>query len=72
MAEHPNPLVQAVAEQVAEHMDRILRHFQPGAKITVLVRSPEAPTGDRDFVLSNDQLDLAISALELGMLRVVG
>jgi len=64
MASHPNNRVQNVAEQVADHMDEILRFFKPGAKITVIVRRPEHPDGRQDFVLSNDTLDEAIAALQ--------
>lgn len=64
MADHPSAMVQEVSEHVADHMDAILKFFKPGAKITVLVRRPEAPDGRQDFVLSNDTIDAAIAALE--------
>lgn len=45
-------LVQA---DVADCMDAILRNFRSGAKITILVRQPDAPT--QDFVMTNDDLE---------------
>lgn len=58
-----NPKVQSVGEAIADHMDTILTYFKPGAKITVLVRRPEAPDGSRDFIQTNDTIDQAIAAL---------
>lgn len=37
---------------VATLMDEIAVPFQPGAKITVMVRTPDFP--DRDFLMTND------------------
>lgn len=65
MTLHPNPRVQDASEIVAEHMDAILRLFKPGAKITVLVRHPGKRDGSGDFVLTNDELPDAITALQL-------
>ncbi len=64
MAAHPSSAVQDVSEQVADHMDAILKFFKPGAKITVLVRRPEHADGKQDFVLSNDTIPDAIKALQ--------
>ncbi|MDQ0135719.1 hypothetical protein J2T08_003640 [Neorhizobium galegae] len=50
-----NALLQMGAEDVQEHMDAILAHFKPGAKITVLVRHPGMPTAD--FCMTSDDLD---------------
>ena len=50
-------------DEVAQHMDRILKCFKPGAKITVIVRSPQIP-GDTDFILTSDDLDEVISAIQ--------
>lgn len=44
-----------VSEQVADHMDAMLKLFKQGAKITVIVRQPDKP--DQDFLLTNDTLD---------------
>ena len=63
MKEKLSPLVQNVAEIVADRMEEILQCFKPGALITVLVRNPSKPDGTQDFVLSNDSLHNAIKAL---------
>lgn len=64
MTPHPNQKVQDVSEIVAEHMDAILACFKPGAKIIVLIRRPEKPDGSQDFILTNDTIDAAITALQ--------
>ena len=43
-------------------MDRILGHFKPGRKITVLVRSPDQPTAD--FCMTNDDLAAVAEMVE--------
>jgi hypothetical protein len=50
-----NALLQKVAEDVQDHMDAILANFKPGAKITVLVRTPGKPTAN--FCMTSDELD---------------
>lgn len=40
--------------RVQDHMDEILTNFKPGARITVLVRTPGKPTAD--FCLTSDDL----------------
>jgi hypothetical protein len=40
-------------DQLAPHLDAIRRHFKPGAKVTLLVRSPDQP-GDTAVILTND------------------
>ncbi len=55
------PKLQAAREEVALHMDRILKCFKPGAKITVIVRNS---THDQDFMMQNDTIDEAIALLE--------
>lgn len=56
--------VQNVGDEMADHLDAILRLFKPGAKITVVVRRPDAPDHSQDFIQTNDTLDDAIAALE--------
>ncbi len=48
-------LLQQVAQDVQDHMDAIIGNFKPGAKITVLVRTPGKPTAD--FCMTSDDLD---------------
>lgn len=57
--------IEDVSGIVAEHMDDILSCFKPGALITVLVRHPSHPGGERDFVLTSDTIDGAITALQI-------
>lgn len=51
------PLEIARAE-AGEHLDAVLQLFRPGAKGTLLVRSPdgESQPGAHDFVITNDDL----------------
>lgn len=52
-------LLQRAAERVQDSMDEILANFKPGAKITVLVRTPGKPTAD--FCMTSDDLDEVIA-----------
>lgn len=54
--------IQEVTDEVSFHLDKILKCFKPGAKITVIVRRPE--NDEADFTLSNDDISEAIKALE--------
>ncbi|WP_426229328.1 hypothetical protein [Pararhizobium sp. DWP3-4] len=47
-------LLQRTAEGIQERMDEILANFKPGAKVTVLVRTPDKPTAD--FCMTDDNL----------------
>jgi hypothetical protein len=55
-------LLQRAAERVQESMDEILANFKPGAKITVLVRTPDKPTAD--FCMTSDDLDEVIAMVQ--------
>lgn len=46
-----------------DHLASIAALFAPGAKATLLIRSPVAADGSRDFVLTDDELPEAIAAL---------
>ncbi len=39
-------------DMVSQHMDKIVKLFIPGAKITVMVRNTTGPKGD--FILTSD------------------
>ena len=43
-----------VSEIVGDYMDRIVKLFKPGKKITVLVRTPGDDHGQFDFMMSDD------------------
>jgi pyoverdine/dityrosine biosynthesis protein Dit1 len=53
--------LQNAQETCADYMERIVKLFKPGAKITVIVRTPYHP--DRDFVMTDDNITDAIDAL---------
>jgi hypothetical protein len=48
-------------DAVASHMDRIMELFKPGRKITVAIRTPDAPS--QDFLMTNDDLEEVIAML---------
>lgn len=56
---------QQVGEIVMECMDEIARHFRPGVKVTVIVRTPTHPDGSRDMVVTADELPAVIAALKI-------
>lgn len=47
--------------EVADHCGEVAKLFKPGAKVTILIRNPHIEDGD--MVVSDDSMDLAISAL---------
>lgn len=54
-------LLREVQHDVARHMDEILTHFKPGAKITLIVRTPG---NDRaDFCMTDDAIDDVVALL---------
>jgi hypothetical protein len=55
--------VLTVIDHASFHMDKIVGQFISGSKITVIVRPPGGVDGNRDFVLTDDDLDEAIAAL---------
>lgn len=58
----PSAKLVGLQERISDHMDAILRMFKPGAAITVVVRNPGF--GDADVVLSSDDLDAVIGAIQ--------
>lgn len=51
-----------VRDRVAQHMLEIVKLWKPGAKITVIVRTP---TNDRaDFLMSDDDLAQVVALVE--------
>lgn len=59
-----HPKVAEVGGKISEYLNEIAQLFKPGAKLTLVVRHPSHPAGDQDMVLTNDQLPLAIKAIE--------
>lgn len=58
-------LLMAAQIAVSKHMEAIVARFKPGVKITVLVRTPGFPGGERDLLMTDDDLGDAIKALEI-------
>lgn len=46
-------------------LESLAKLLKPGAKLTLLVRRPEAPDGSQDMVVTDDDLRAAIAALEI-------
>lgn len=46
---------------VAKHLEKILKLFRPGVKITILVRLPA--DSQADFLMTDDDLDEVIEAV---------
>ncbi len=51
----PDVSLDAVGDDIGHLMDRILKLFKPGAKITVVVRFPGYP--EREVIMTDDDLD---------------
>lgn len=46
-----------IEDDVHRHADAIVRHWKPGAKITVIIRLPGDDTGRMDFITTTDDID---------------
>lgn len=60
-----DPVVREVGYQIGGYMERIAKLFKPGVKLTMVARRPETPDGSQDMVLTDDDLDRVIAALEI-------
>jgi hypothetical protein len=58
------PVMRAVGNEIADHLEAIGRLFNAPVKITLLVRNPAAPDGSRDVFLSSDDWPAARAAVE--------
>lgn len=56
----------ALHDNLAVHLDGILSHFKPGAKVTVVIRNVGV-VGDAGVVIGNDDLNEAISEIKRRM-----
>lgn len=56
-----------VRERVSNLMDDVLNEFKPGARITVLVRTPG--NDNADMLLTNDSMDEIAKAIERSKTR---
>jgi len=59
------PRVAAVADFIINRMDEIATRFKPGVKVTVIVRSPDFPNGERDCIVTADDLDAVLAAINI-------
>lgn len=53
------PGVRSLSDRLSVHLDGILSCYQPGAKVTVIVRCPWLKDGDT--VIGNDDIEEAVS-----------
>lgn len=51
--------------EISAYLEIIAKLWKPGAKLTLLVRRPEAPDGSQDYLATDDDLDQAIEALRV-------
>ena len=51
--------------KACQALERLAGLALPGAKMTLLVRRPEAPDGSQDMVVTDDDLESAIAALSI-------
>jgi hypothetical protein len=57
------PITANAAGEISEHLDAIKSLFKPGAKVTLLVRTPSHRDGSRDLLMTDDIIDEAIGAM---------
>jgi len=51
--------------KACQALERLAGLALPGAKMTLLVRRPEAPDGSRDIVITDDNLASVLAALRI-------
>lgn len=54
--------LQYIAADCSDHMSAVAKHFKAGAEVTLIVRAPGYP--ERDFMLTNDNLDEVAAVIE--------
>lgn len=60
-----NKKVRFAGEVIETHLLQIEKVFKPGMKLTLVARHPDHPDGSRDMVVSGDDLNLVIAALQI-------
>lgn len=60
-----NAELDQVHQAASLYLNKIAEFFKPGVRVTLLVRSPD--NDEADFVLSSDDLELAVEALKRRM-----
>lgn len=61
---HTKNKVLSASDDVAFHMDKILKNFVSGSKICVVVLTPNNVDGSQDFLMTDAALDDVIDAVE--------
>jgi hypothetical protein len=51
--------------EASGHLEKIASLFNPGMRLTLVVRNPERPDGSQDVLLTDDTVPEVIAALEL-------
>lgn len=65
------PLPSHVESEISYHLQEIQRFFK-NSKVTLVARAPGFPNGDRDLVMGDDDLDLAIAAIRIRQQTIKG
>lgn len=55
---------QELGDAISEHLAVISTYFKPHMKLSFLARDPNHPDGSRNVLVSNDNLDGIIEAIE--------
>lgn len=53
-----------VGDAIAQHLAEISMYFKPVMKLSLLAREPDYPDGSRNILVSDDEIDDMIAALE--------
>lgn len=64
MADGASEEVRVVHAEIARHADAVQRLFAGGVKVTVFVRTPAAPDGSQDALVSDDDPIEAAACIE--------
>lgn len=65
MTSNVSPQVARFHEEAGERLHELSTMVLPGAKLTLLVRRPEAPDGSQDMVVTDDDISEVLKALEI-------
>lgn len=60
-----NPQVRQFHEAAANALGKLSKLVLPCAKLTLLVRRPEAPDGSQDMLVTDDDIESVIAALRI-------
>jgi hypothetical protein len=60
-----NARIERMRQEASYHLEQIAKLFNPGMKLTLVVRNPEHPDGTQDTLLTDDTVPEVIAALKL-------